>query len=176
MAKSKVLIILIIVIILAAVIILKEAGNFLVINEKPVKSDVIIVLSGGGIERLEKGVELFKNGFAPYLMISNGQEDNLYEAAQKMGVPIDSLILENNANSTTENALFTTKVMEKQHLQSAIVVSSNYHMRRVKSNYSKAISTSGVSITYCSVSDGGYDSSRWWATRRRSTYNIYRVC
>ena len=41
---------------------LKEAGDFLVINEKPEKSDVVIVLSGGGIERIEKAVELYKKG------------------------------------------------------------------------------------------------------------------
>ena len=57
---------------------LKEAGDFLVINEKPEKSDVVIVLSGGGIERIEKAVEIYNKGFAPYIMLSNGQEDNLY--------------------------------------------------------------------------------------------------
>ncbi len=164
-----------IALVFSIIMMLKEAGNFLVINEKPVKSDVIIVLSGGGIERVEKGVELYKNGFAPYLMISNGQEDGLYGAAQKLGVPSGSIILENQANSTKENALFTKTLMKKHQFESAIVVSSDYHMRRVKGNYEKAISSSGLKLIYCSVSDNGYDSDNWWATRdnRRATYIEY---
>ncbi|MDQ0242540.1 hypothetical protein J2S09_000076 [Bacillus fengqiuensis] len=164
-----------IALVFSIIMMLKEAGNFLVINEKPVKSDVIIVLSGGGIERLEKGVELYKNGFAPYVMISNGQEDGLYEAAQKMGVPSNSIILENQASSTTENALFTKKLMSKHQFQSAIIVSSNYHMRRVKSNYTKIRSNREMKLIYCSVPDNRYDPSRWWATKegRQATYIEY---
>lgn len=164
-----------IALVFAVIIILKEAGNFLVIDEKPVKSDVVIVLSGGGIDRLEKGVELYKKGFAPYVMISNGQEDGLYEAAQQQGVPSDSIILENQARSTKENALFTKELMQKYQFQSAIIVSSNYHMRRVKSSYEKAISNSKLKLIYCSVSDNGYDSDNWWETRenRKATYIEY---
>ena len=61
------------------------------------------------------------------------------QAIQQMGVPNDSIILENNATSTRESAFFTKELMIQQQFQSAIVVSSNFHMRRVKSNYQKAI-------------------------------------
>ena len=175
MAKRIGWMITILAIFLVSLFMLKEAGNFLVINEKPEKSDVVIVLSGGGIERIEKAVELYKEGFAPYIMLSNGQEDNLYEAILKMGVPIDSIILENNASSTTESAYFTKELMIQHQFQSAIVVSSNFHMRRVKSNYQRAISNSEIKLIYCSVPDNGYAPSRWWTTEesRRTTYIEY---
>ncbi len=175
MAKRIGLSIIIIGIFLISLIMLKEAGDFLVINEEPEKSDVVIVLSGGGIERIEKAVELYKNGYAPYIMISNGQEDNLYAAIQQMGVPVSSIILENNASSTTESAYFTKELMIQHQFQSAIVVSSNFHMRRVKSNFQKAISNSEIKLIYCSVSDNGYTPSKWWTTEesRRTTYIEY---
>lgn len=175
MVKRKWVILMMIGIVLTVMTMMKEAGDFLVINEKPVKSDVIIVLSGGGIERLEKGVGLYNKGFASYIMISNGQEDSLYEAALKMGVPNDSIILENSARSTTENALFTKELMIEHQFQSAIVVSSNYHMRRVKSNFTKAISNSRIKLIYSSVPDNGYDPSRWWKTKegRQTTFTEY---
>lgn len=56
-------------ILLFIMMIVKSAGNFLVVDEKPEKSDVIIVLSGGE-GRLEKGVALYKAGFAPFLLLS----------------------------------------------------------------------------------------------------------
>lgn len=167
--------ILIIVIFLVPLFMLKEAGNFLVINEKPEKSDVIIVLSGGEIERIEKAVDLYKKGYARYIMISNGKEDNLYAAMKQMGVPDRSIILENKATSTTDSAYFTTELMSQRQFQSAIVVSSDFHMRRVKSNYEKAPSKKEMKLLYCSVSDIGYDSHRWWTTKeyRRTTFIEY---
>ena len=108
-------------------------------------------------------------------MLSNGQEDNLYQALLQMGVPNDSIILENKASSTTESAFFTKELMVKHQFQSAIVVSSNYHMRRVKSNYQKAISNSGIKLIYCSVPDNGYAPSRWWTTEEGQTNNLCRV-
>lgn len=101
------------------------------VNEKPVKSDVIIVLSGDN-DRLEKGIELYKKGYASHLILSNGQENNFYHQAKESGIPEDSIILENHATSTTENAKFTKRLMMNYHFQSAIVVSSNYHMKRVE--------------------------------------------
>ncbi|MEH6855038.1 YdcF family protein, partial [Priestia megaterium] len=72
------------------------AGKELVVNEKPVKSDVIIVLSGDN-DRLEKGIELYKKGYAAHLILSNGQENNFYHQAKESGIPEDSIILENHA-------------------------------------------------------------------------------
>jgi uncharacterized SAM-binding protein YcdF (DUF218 family) len=174
MLKS-IMLLLVIVLVFAAIMMLKEAGNYLVIDEKPVKSDVIIVLSGGGIERLERGVDLYKKDFASYLMISNGREDGLYEAAQQQGIASDSIILENEARSTKENARFTKALMQKHQFQSAIVVSSDYHMRRVKNNYEKVLSNSGLKLIYCSVSDHTFDLDNWWTTQenRRVIYIEY---
>lgn len=90
-------------------IIVKSAGNFLVSDEKPVKSNVIIVLSGGE-GRLEQGVALFNEGFTPYLPLSNGSVGQLYEWALQLGVPGDSIILENQSTSTLENARFSKKL------------------------------------------------------------------
>lgn len=172
MAKYNILILSILMMLIAALILIKEAGNFLVIDEDPIQSDVIVILSGGGIERLIKGAELFEKGYAPYVIISNGLEDNLYEAIKNMGVPGDSIILETKASSTTENALFTEELMMQHQFDSAIIVSSNYHMRRVKSNFTKVFSNSEVKLTYTSVPDNGYDAERWWTTskNRQTTY------
>ena len=159
------LIIVILVLIIASTIILAKAGEFLVIDEKPIKSDVIIMLSGGGIERLEKSVELYKQEYAAFLIISNGSEDNLAPAAKTMGIARDSLILENKAKSTRDSAFFTKELMEIHQFESAIVVSSDFHMRRVKSNFTQAFAGSGIRLTYTSASGTGYNPGKWWATK-----------
>jgi uncharacterized SAM-binding protein YcdF (DUF218 family) len=149
-----------------------SAGNYLAIDEKPKKSDVIIVLSGGGIDRLEKGVVLYEKGFSDRLMISNSNEDKLYETALKMGVPSKSIILENHARSTTENAAFTINLMGKHKFRSAIVVSSNYHMRRVKNNYEKVNKKEWFTFIYCSSNYNSYNPKRWWKRKDNLTITM----
>ncbi|WP_176585789.1 YdcF family protein [Priestia megaterium] len=150
------------------------AGKALVVNEKPVKSDAIIVLSGDG-DRIEKGIELYKKGYASHLILSNGQENNLYNQAKNSGIPIHSIILENHATSTTENAEFTKKVMIKYNFQSAIVVSSNYHMKRVEKNFDKEFKDTRIQLTFCSSGSHYYNPKRWWETslNRKITYTEY---
>jgi len=108
-------------------------------------------------------------------MFSNGREDNLYKGSKILGVPPDSIILENLATSTMENALFTKELMIKHQFQSVIVVSSNYHMRRVKSNYGKVLENTEIRLTYCASDDNHYNPKTCWSTsiNRTITYTEY---
>lgn len=157
------------------IVVLSFAGRYLVIDEKPQKSDVIIVLTGGGKDRLELAEQLYNQTKAQYLIISNGTEDNYYQEAILMGVPRQSIILENQADSTTESAVYTIDIMEKHRLKSAIVVSSNYHMRRVKHNFDKIISNKNITLTYCASKDQYYQPNKWWASGDaiNMTFNEY---
>ncbi|NMD70160.1 YdcF family protein [Bacillus sp. DNRA2] len=161
---SKKLIAIILIVVVIVLFIFGFAGRFLVIDEKPKKSAAIIVLTGGGSDRLERAVQLYNYTKAQYLIISNGTEDNYYQEALLMGVPNQSIILENQADSTTDSAVLTIDIMEKHRLKSAIVVSSNYHMRRVKHNFDKIIGDKNITLTYCASKDKYYRPNKWWAS------------
>lgn len=137
------------------------AGDFLIVDEKPVKSDVIIVLSGGD-GRLEKGVQLYKEGYAPYLLLSNGSVENLYKRALEFGIPNDSILMEIKSDSTLDNAVFSKEIMLDFQFESAIVVSSDSHMRRVKVLYDKTFRNSDIRLTYVAGEMNTYNPKRWW--------------
>lgn len=149
------------VVILLFLVAFNYAGDFLVVDEKPVKSDVIIVLSGGD-GRLEKGVQLYKEGYAPYLLLSNGSVENLYKRALELGVPNDSILMEIKSDSTLDNAVFSKEIMQYLQLESAIVVSSHSHMRRVKVLYDKMFRNSDIRLTYVAGVMDEYTPKRWW--------------
>lgn len=125
-------------------------------DEEPVKSDVIIVLSSGE-GRLEKAVKLYQEGFAYY-----GSVEQLYERAQSLGVPTEAILLEVKSTSTIENARFSKEVMLQHKFQSAIVVSSNFHMRRVKILFDQTFRKSDIELTYSSGESKAYDPNKWW--------------
>jgi uncharacterized SAM-binding protein YcdF (DUF218 family) len=172
--KIKRIVFLLPAIILGFVIFFLFAGQYLVVSESPIKSDAIILLTGGGIERHEKAIALYNAGFAPMIIVSNGLEDGIYEAIIKLGVPEQHVIKETKADSTYTNALYTLQLMKGYNLKSAIVVSSDYHMRRVKFNFDMVYSSSGVSLTYCAARTS-YNADYWFANQSdiQTTFNEY---
>ncbi|MEK5026371.1 YdcF family protein [Paenibacillus sp. FSL M7-1046] len=153
-------------------------GRFLLYNQAPKQADVIIVLSGGA-GRGEKGAELYKEGYAPYLLLSNSKEyasssGDMLQTALALGISQDDILLEHAAQSTYQNAELTLPIMKQNGFSSAIVVSSDFHMRRVKLLFDHIYKNSGIELTYIS-SDSGYNANTWWSDRysRETTFNEY---
>lgn len=139
------------------------AGRFLVIDEEPKKVDTIVVLSGGD-GRLEKAIELYESGYASNLIVSNGLADDLWENAVRL-LPTSSIILEKEADSTYESAVYVKKLMNKYKFNSAILVSSDFHMRRVKYNFHRVYKGSNHELIYV-ASDTSFNPKVWWMNKR----------
>ncbi|MEH7419514.1 YdcF family protein [Neobacillus drentensis] len=128
------------------------------VDQKPVKSDVIIVLSGG-LGRLETAYDLYMAGYSNHIMLSNSNSDIFKYELEKLKIPKNILIDEPKATSTYTNATYTLKLMEKYHYKSAIVVSSNYHMGRVKLAYERALGNKQVKLVYVASYGSSLDSA-----------------
>ncbi|QWU15120.1 Uncharacterized SAM-binding protein YcdF, DUF218 family [Paenibacillus sophorae] len=163
---------------LLVLIAILTAGRFLTVLESPKKADVIIVLSGGA-GRVEKAVELYKAGYAPCLILSNFRETanssrNMLQTALALGIPQDVILNEGGALSTYDNAKFTLPIMKNQGFTSAIVVSSDFHMRRVKFIFDSVYKKSDIELTYVG-SASEYNAKRWWSDpfNREITFTEY---
>lgn len=120
------------------------AKDYLVVNEAPTKSDVIIVLSGGE-GRLEKAASLYHEGYANLVLLTTSKAFGLTkENAMALGIPEEAIMLEDKATSTYTNALYTRQKMDKFNLKSAIVVTSDYHTRRSKLSFDRVFSDSEI--------------------------------
>jgi uncharacterized SAM-binding protein YcdF (DUF218 family) len=157
---------------------LLSAGRYLSLSQPPQQADAIIVLSGGW-GRVEKGAELYSQHFAPHLLLSNASESGAYrkdmqDTALSLGIPQDAILTENEALSTYQNAELTLPIMQEQGLTSAIVVSSDFHMRRVKFIFDHVYKDSGIKLTYIGA-DSSYNAKWWWSDRRsrETTFNEY---
>ncbi|MCP3761391.1 YdcF family protein [Domibacillus sp. A3M-37] len=132
------------------VVLFPLARLFLVVNEEPKNADVIIALSGD-VGRLEKAADLYHEGYADQVMLSLANEAGMtVEEAVAFGVSEQDLLLEEEATSTYTNALYTKEMMVEKGFDSAIVVSSDYHMRRVKLVFEHVYRDSGIELTYVS--------------------------
>ena len=119
----------------------------LVVASPLAHADAIVVLGGGvekdgrptpgTLERTLYGVALYRQGLAPAIILSTGLTGRFNEArlmseiARAEGVPDQALILEEQSRNTHENLAYVRRVLDARHWDSAIVVSSPYHMRRI---------------------------------------------
>jgi len=113
---------------------LKDMGEFLVVDEGDIQPADLIHILGGRQERLDFGIQLYEAGYAPRLFITGGIDDVVkYRVhALEQGVShADVFPKESQAITTYEESLALERFLAQEHaVQSVIVVSSPYHMRR----------------------------------------------
>lgn len=161
MGKLRAVVFSVITLIILLFLLFIVGKDYLVVDEKPKKSDVIIVLSGN-IGRLEKAAQLYKDDYADYVMLTRAHDPHLtVKDAVEFGIPEDALILEENATSTYTNAAFAKSEMEQHQLASAIVISSDYHMRRTKFTFDKVYQDSDYDLIYVAAEN----QSPWYSTK-----------
>ncbi|WP_297202922.1 YdcF family protein [Thermanaeromonas sp.] len=133
------------------------------------QTDVIIVLSGEQGERVETAVKLYKQGFAPRLLMTGGPvEWNVPAAeimawqAESLGVPPQDIVLERRASSTYENAVYTLEILKEKGWRSAIVVTSPYHLRRTRFIFEKVFAGSNIRLSFYGAEDAWLVPEEWW--------------
>lgn len=104
------------------------------------ESDLIVMI-GGDSGRLKKAAELYKEGYADFVMItpvinSSRTEQNL-STAMTYGISKEALVADYEAESTYSNAVITIEYMEENNMTSALIVTSDYHIKRTKYIYEK---------------------------------------
>lgn len=125
----------------------KSLWNYLILGQKLVKSDCILVFGGHDPSVAIHAANLFKAEWAPIIIVSGGviQSGHYYginedlieaKALEKVllreGVKKESIILEEHAHNTSENFWFTRDLIEKDKLNMKrfILVQKPYTERR----------------------------------------------
>lgn len=122
-------------------------------GSKPVaEAEAIVVVAGESGKtrgmgpdlqlRIDKAVSLFEDGRAPLLILSGGSASSVAPVAEEMraiaergGVPADAIIVENEALSTLQNALFVADIETLPAEAPIILVSHRYHLPRANAAF-----------------------------------------
>jgi uncharacterized SAM-binding protein YcdF (DUF218 family) len=108
-------------------------------------ADVILVPGGSHTKPMKIAAELYKNGYAPYILPSGGYNPKIKQTewefqrniAVEQGVPEEAILFEDQAKNTFDNARNSWKVLNDSHIHvnSAILVCKSYFSRRALMTY-----------------------------------------
>lgn len=136
------------------------------------KSDAIVAISGGDTNaRLAKSIELFNNGWGDKLIFSGAAQDKsgpsnaraMKFVAINSGIKEENIIIDENSESTQQNATNTAKIFAAKGIRSAIIVTSGYHQRRATFEFKKFSPT--VDVRSYPINDKDW-SGMWWTNLR----------
>lgn len=174
---------------LLAILVLAFAGNWMRVNEPPIKADYILPLAGN-MNRMVKAAELYKEGFAPSILLSRPRDlapEPLDEVKRLMGYPeysldetvarilkvldADSAIIEpfGNGHASTVEEIEALKKHFGDRRPTLLVVTSPYHARRAKMIMEDLMPEYRFSVT---VSDDGKFQDDWWRDQDSAQYLV----
>lgn len=157
------------------------------IVERPVgHADAIIVLSGSAAykERTQKAAELYKQGIAPRIFITNdGERSGWSQALQTNppfvelerrelianGVPADAIaVLPGVVTGTDHEAKVMAAEADERPVGSLLIVTSAYHTRRALRTFEKILAGRDTKIGIVHAGTGGRtpNANYWWLSRR----------
>ena len=159
--------------------ILRFAGESWIVDETLDHADAIIVLSDDNFyaDRVTRAAELMRDGKAP-LVVASGRRLRPYAGIAELmqhdlierGVPKEKIIVfPHDADSTREEAEALTNFVTEKKWTTVLLVTSNYHTRRVRYVFRK-IFPANVQLAVVSARDGDFDPQQWWEKRKSLRY------
>lgn len=169
---------------------LNQITEFIFVEDKPEKSDVIFIPGSGFPQLAEEAAKLYHQGLAPYILpsgkysILNGkfagvqEKQELYdgeyeteweflkEALKKNQVPEEHILRENNATYTYENAIYSRKVTDRlgMEIKKAILWCKPYHARRSLLYYQLLYPETQFYV--CPIQDSDVKRDNWYLTEK----------
>jgi uncharacterized SAM-binding protein YcdF (DUF218 family) len=160
-------------------------GTFLAREDPLVHADAIFVLAGTHVERPLEAADLYAAGYAPRVLLTRSSEERTaYAAASargahlsdefdsetqvltQLGVPADAIVATPRRHDNTgEEASTLREVALRERWSRVIVVSSKYHLRRVRLACRRALAGTSVEIVMHGSRYDPSDPDHWWRHR-----------
>jgi uncharacterized SAM-binding protein YcdF (DUF218 family) len=165
---------------------LPSLGNYLVAEDEPQQSDIIVLLMGSGPDRMLGAVDLYHAEYADEilmvrnmvrgydLVVSQGVKiphdtDIAKEVAVQLGVPEEKItVLPGDALSTQDEAIAVREYLKTEpDIDSLIIVTSKSHSGRAKKIFVKAMTSleRDFRIISCPTNYDDFNAEKWWQNR-----------
>lgn len=138
--------------------------DFVFIESELTPADIILIPGGCRPQLMEKAIELYNQGLAPYILPSGGVNKKLpdWESEWKFlqnialikGVPEKVILKEDKAQNTFDNAILSWQVIQQHNfvVKKALLVCKAHHAQRALLTY-QTVFPSAVEFIICPIID-----------------------
>lgn len=159
---------------------LTALGKLWTVDETLTKADAIVVLGGGVQTRPFAAAKLYREGFAPKVIVINVERSPtdqmgltlpesqlITDVLLREGVPGDAITLVGeNVSSTYEEALAVSDWLKQTGARHLLVPTESFHTRRVNWIFKKVLHSIGTDVQVKAVEPGSYHYTDWWQTEK----------
>jgi uncharacterized SAM-binding protein YcdF (DUF218 family) len=153
---------------------------FIPAEDAPGKADAVVVLSGSKHERLDRGLELMREGVAPTLVISGGFDprqptaSRLCHAGKGDGFTV--LCFTPDPDSTRGEAQATGRLAAAHSWKRVLVVTSRFHVTRARMLFDRCIDgdVDAVGVSYPLASIPAAVAGEW--AKLGLSFTVARDC
>jgi uncharacterized SAM-binding protein YcdF (DUF218 family) len=159
-------------------------GRYLQHEDPLVKADAIFVLAGSRLERPLEAVDLFKEGYAPFIVLSPGRPERSEQLVRARGIrfPTDAELVrdvmvqmgippaaihatDGFVDNTAQEANLLRAMVQARGWRRVIVITSKYHTRRAAFAFRRGLEGTGAQVIVRATRHDISDPARWWRLR-----------
>jgi uncharacterized SAM-binding protein YcdF (DUF218 family) len=149
--------------------------------QAPRRADAIVVLGGDEGDRAMRALELYREGYAPTLVLTGLEYGNAAPPAaltwradflEARGVPRLALRFEVDSKNSYTEAVNVLALMRQQGWRAVIVVSDPPHMRRLAWTWGRVFAGSGLDYVLVASKPEWWSPGDWWREERSGGFVI----
>jgi uncharacterized SAM-binding protein YcdF (DUF218 family) len=165
--------------------ILTGLGRYLIVEHTPQKSDLIVCLAGGNVERGLAVADAYQRGLAPRVFMAREVPPDGYALLkerdidypesvdlmrvllEELGIPESAFFTsDRSSKSTFEEAHLVRDLVMNNDYNSLIVITTPYHCRRAWLTFRKVFEEDDTRILMLPSSYSDFRPEDWWKKRR----------
>jgi len=156
-------------------------ANWFITDNTSKGADAIIILSGGKMTRIPKGLDLWQKGFAPLIFLTEEKSRNSnyqhlkvsdLEFARRVAAQSNInnvpwaviLSISGGATSTFDEAIDTLRLAKDRGWRRIIIVTDHFHTRRALYAFEKVFDKSGIEVQVGYANNEIFDATNWWTS------------
>ena len=160
--------------------ILRCAGNYLISEDPLAHADVVFVLGGSATDRGEEAAKLYFAGLCDRFVctgknvpgdlqevgIDLSESDMTKLVVQRCGVPADRIESFKEGTSTQEEAIALLDREKATGVDTVIIVSHGFHLRRVRNVFENRFNAEGITVLLHGAESRDFSHDAWWRTEQ----------
>ena len=153
----------------SVVFLLANTADWLVVDNDPVKSDIGVVLGGGGGSRLRRAIDIYDKGFVDSLLLVDLKKQSWNHITSHLCPDCDltekEVTIIDGSTTTVTDARLSLDYCRNHAVTSVLIITDPYHTRRTALLFSRIFHNSGITTRVLSSGDYGNRLSPddpWW--------------